>query len=69
MSTPNDIDIPQVNGVLSSDALNQINANSLENGKDYTCQICGGVKIAPAISRCICGLRVCDKCMNDHYNG
>ncbi len=62
-------DIGQVNGLMSPEAAKIISAHRLVEGKEYSCQVCGKSYAAPFVSRCGCGLRVCDNCMSDHYNG
>ncbi len=62
-------DIGQVNGSLSPEAAKTIAEHTLINGKQYDCQICGKNFTAPDVYRCICGLRVCKYCANDHESG
>lgn len=62
-------DLPQVNGVMTAEDIDRFNNHALIAGKDYSCQICGQTYKAPFVYRCLCGLRVCEKCESDHMSG
>lgn len=62
-------DIGQVSGSLSPEALEEINKHQLVDGREYPCSICGKRYTAPTVYRCICGLRVCKYCENEHTSG
>lgn len=61
--------IGQVNGMLTPEAAEEIKKHQLIDGKQYSCEICGKTFTAPEVSRCICGLRICNKCSYEHENG
>ena len=62
-------DIGQVNGLLTPEALEVINAHELIKGKEYKCDICYKTYTAPFVYRCFCGLKVCHNCAKDHESG
>lgn len=62
-------DLPQASGIVGSGHLDTVANAQLIAGQSYECQICGQKKIAPVVSRCICGLRVCDACYPSHEAG
>lgn len=61
--------IPQVSGVMSGDQMNQVASHKLIDGHDYSCEYCSKTYTAPFVSRCICGIRICDNCYGAHESG
>jgi len=61
-------DIPQINGLVTPEDLQSLSNSQLIEGKTYVCEICCKPFAVPFIYRCICGLRICKHCENDHVN-
>lgn len=62
-------DLPQADGVTGQDHFDRVASAQLIDGQAYECEVCGKKKVAPDVSRCICGLRVCNACYREHEAG
>lgn len=56
-----------INGVVTPEAI-KANKEFAAKHKLYKCERCGKKQEKP-IPMCICGLHICDDCMDDHYSG
>lgn len=62
-------DIPVLSGTVTPEHVDRINAHQLIDGKSYKCDVCYKDHVAPFVSRCICGMKVCENCISEHESG